>query len=209
MSVQWILVRHGDTEWTEKNILHGGRFDSPLSSRGRDQAKRTAQALEGERATALYSSPQGRAINTAAIIGEPIGLTAMPVEEFREFNFGWLEGRNILDFGESGGTPKILKPVAELIMMITGERMASFHNRVTNGLENIAAKHSDDQIIIVTHWGVLSILSALLLEENLEYWKEKVEWAPCGITKLQAINGKWEMIQTNAIDHLKGIGKYL
>lgn len=204
---QWILVRHGDTEWTEKNLLHGGRLDSPLSARGRNQAQRTAQALGEERVSAFYASPQGRAQETAAIIGEAIGLTATSVEEFREYKFGWLEGRPMPDFGENGGKSKILKPIANLIMTITGERSASFQKRVAVGLQRIAATHKSDPVIIVTHWGVLTILTALLLEENLEHWEDKVKWAPCGITRLQVRDNKWEMIQYNAIDHLNGIGK--
>ena len=58
------LVRHGTTEDIEKRIMQGSS-DSPLSARGREEARRTGEALSGIRFDAAFSSPMGRAWETA------------------------------------------------------------------------------------------------------------------------------------------------
>jgi len=86
-----VLVRHGETEWMERGRLHG-RLDSPLSPTGRRHAELAAARLRGEQFQALYSSPLGRAMETAAILGRAVGLTPQPVDGLAELDFGWLEG---------------------------------------------------------------------------------------------------------------------
>jgi probable phosphoglycerate mutase len=203
---EWILVRHGETEWTEKNLLHGGGSDSPLSAKGREQAQLTAQKLTDEKISLLYSSPQGRAVETAKYIGESLGLNPMPVDGFREYYFGWLEGKPLFDFSADGRTPKILRPIIDFIMQLTGEGHRAFYSRIKDGVQTIHQHKHDSPIIIVTHWGVLSVIAALLVEENLDEWRENAEWAACGISRLKPDNGRWEFVEKNNTDHLKKIG---
>lgn len=89
------LVRHGETEW---NLVdrYQGRFDSPLTTRGRAQARAIAELLVaelgGSRGIILQSSPLGRAIDTAAVIGERLGLRLMIDARLREISFGSWDG---------------------------------------------------------------------------------------------------------------------
>jgi broad specificity phosphatase PhoE len=85
------FVRHGTTEWIEQGRLHGVS-DAPLSLRGQQEARLAAQALADRHFDAFYTSPLGRARETAAIIGQAIGLEPIPLDGLREMDFGWLEG---------------------------------------------------------------------------------------------------------------------
>jgi broad specificity phosphatase PhoE len=85
------LVRHGTTEWIELGRLHG-TLDAPLSTRGRQEASLAATALAKQHFDALYTSPLGRARETAAIIGQATGLEPVLMEGLREMNLGWMEG---------------------------------------------------------------------------------------------------------------------
>ncbi|MEH6647784.1 histidine phosphatase family protein [Sulfitobacter sp.] len=62
------VLRHGETEWNAQGRLQG-KFNSPLNARGRQQAARQAEILAGIDLTGfnILSSPQGRAVETAAI----------------------------------------------------------------------------------------------------------------------------------------------
>lgn len=70
------LVRHGETAW---NLIkrRQGRLDSPLTERGVAQAKAMGrclyESLNGN-AAQLVSSPLGRAMATAAIIADHLGI---------------------------------------------------------------------------------------------------------------------------------------
>lgn len=203
-NLQWILVRHGDTEWTEKKKLHGGRFDSPLSPTGRKQAELTGNNLLAEGIDAIYSSPQGRALQTSEIIGDSIGVNHIqPIEGFREQRYGLLEGGPILTFGPEGTAPKVLKPFASLVRNVTGESDKRFLLRVSEGVERVQKAHEASRILIVSHWGVLSAMMALLFDGDAKHWLENVKWSPCGITKIEEIGGRWDIVQQDDTRHLE------
>jgi probable phosphoglycerate mutase len=204
----WILVRHGDTEWTEKRRLHGGRFDSPLSARGRKQAELAGEALRDENIVAIFSSPQGRAIQTSETIGEYIGINhVQPVEGFREQRYGVLEGGPILSFGPHGTSPKILKPLTAFLRNLTGESDRRFLRRVSEGVSQVLQIRTEGKILIVSHWGALSALMATLFESESRHWIEEVKWSPCGITTIQRVERHWEMVLHDDTRHLEELGR--
>ena len=70
-----LLIRHGETQWNRER-RHQGRFDSPLTERGIEQARafgRLLARLPEAVAAPIIASPQGRARRTAAIIREELG----------------------------------------------------------------------------------------------------------------------------------------
>lgn len=90
------LVRHGQTHHNVAGITQGWS-DSELTDAGRDQVLRLAQRLASSGATALYSSPLGRALSTAEAIAETTGLPIVMLDDLREMNYGGWEGRSFLD----------------------------------------------------------------------------------------------------------------
>ncbi|MDO5704795.1 MAG: histidine phosphatase family protein [Paracoccus sp. (in: a-proteobacteria)] len=60
------LMRHGQSEWNAQGRMQG-RLDSPLTARGRAQAAHLAGLVAGVEGRRM-SSPQGRAMETAAIV---------------------------------------------------------------------------------------------------------------------------------------------
>jgi broad specificity phosphatase PhoE len=72
----FFLIRHGAHDLVNRTLV--GRMPGvTLSEKGREQARRIAARLSGERITTLQSSPQTRAQETARPIAERLGL---PVE---------------------------------------------------------------------------------------------------------------------------------
>jgi broad specificity phosphatase PhoE len=198
-----VLVRHGESEWTEKGLLHGGRLDSPLSPKGKRQATLAAKRLKGERFVALFSSPQGRAMQTAEILGETLGLIPKPLDGLQEYEFGWIEGKPKPPFEPDGTGPLYLKPLMALSILLTGERHGHFSRRVLNAVCELADRFPLDRILVVTHWGVLSLIMAALLDHDPKRWREYGGWAPCGITELHGQNGEWQLIRMNEAEHLQ------
>src|SRR5262249_58450105 len=62
--VRILLARHGETVYNVEGRWQG-QSDSPLTERGRAQARELARALADEQLAAVYSSDLGRAADTA------------------------------------------------------------------------------------------------------------------------------------------------
>ena len=70
-----LWVRHGQSTWNVLDRMQGAELSPPLTELGREQASAAAEALTGLSALRLLSSPATRALETAEIIAERLGLT--------------------------------------------------------------------------------------------------------------------------------------
>ena len=91
---RFLFVRHGTTEGIENHLLQGST-DSPLSQHGMLEAKLTAETLRVELIKACFTSPLGRAVDAAQILCAALEIRPEIMDGLREFNFGWLEGRQL------------------------------------------------------------------------------------------------------------------
>ena len=72
------LLRHGETAWNTERRMQG-RKDSPLTDRGRTQARAMGRVLKAELSrhpgpTLFLRSPLGRVRETSEIVGRELGL---------------------------------------------------------------------------------------------------------------------------------------
>jgi broad specificity phosphatase PhoE len=82
--MQYVFVRHGITGNLEQGRIQGWSA-APLSQQGRLQAQAAALRLAvNGGATALYSSPVARTLETAGIIGETLGLPVLQLPGLAE-----------------------------------------------------------------------------------------------------------------------------
>jgi broad specificity phosphatase PhoE len=201
-SLTWVMVRHGETEWTEARRIHG-RLDRPLSERGRWQASRAAKRLSGQAFDALYTSAQGRAMETAATLGRAVGLTPRPLEGLQEYDFGWLEGMPLPAFSPAYIGPRTLRPIVHMMMRLSAEGDRRFSRRVRGALDELVARHPVGRVLIVTHWVVLSQTLIELVAGNGANWREYGPWAACGLTELRRTGGRWSLVAANDAQHLQ------
>lgn len=93
-----ILVRHGQSEWNEKNLFTGW-VDVKLSAIGEKEAKRAGELLKesGLKPDILFTSKLSRAIQTANLALENAGLAYIDVERswrLNERHYGALQGKD-------------------------------------------------------------------------------------------------------------------
>src|SRR3954447_18197012 len=74
-----LLARHGETA-AKRRRLFLGRSELQLNEAGRAQAQRLAEAVADAGLVLLYSSPSGRAMHTAAVVGSRVGLPTIADE---------------------------------------------------------------------------------------------------------------------------------
>jgi broad specificity phosphatase PhoE len=85
------LARHGQTEWNLQRRRQG-QLDSALTAHGIAQAHRHAILLRPYGIDGVFASPLGRAITTAAIIGDHLGLPVVVIDELTEIHHGTFAG---------------------------------------------------------------------------------------------------------------------
>ena len=92
------LFRHGETEWNTEGRRQGHK-NSPLTSRGKLQAKNNARCLQQNSSLVepviIYSSPLGRAKDTAQIILNELNISINSIifdDRLMESSFGKWEG---------------------------------------------------------------------------------------------------------------------
>lgn len=90
------LARHGETADNAEGRVQGS-IDTPLNDRGREQARALAEQAAGLNVGALYSSQLARALETAQIVGERLGLDPRVDGRFAESHRGAWEGRLLGD----------------------------------------------------------------------------------------------------------------
>jgi probable phosphoglycerate mutase len=83
-----VLVRHGETAWSRSG-RHTGRTDIPLTEAGVAAARALAGTLARRHWVAVFSSPLGRAMQTAELAGLA-GVTPDP--DLLEWDYGGYEG---------------------------------------------------------------------------------------------------------------------
>lgn len=140
------LVRHGETEWNAARRIQG-RTDIPLNETGRQQAREAAELLARRRWHGVYTSPLGRARETASIIAERLGLDGVTaIDALVERDYGEAEGMGF-DEIEALYPEGVRAPGQE-----TREEVAA---RVVPALLELAERHPGERLVIVSHGGAI------------------------------------------------------
>lgn len=156
------LVRHGQTDWNTQRRIQG-HTPTELNSTGRAQAQQLADWLFDVRGrtsfAAGYSSDLPRAAQTAEIIAARLGLSISCTPQLRERHLGEFEGktweqiraarasdgRRVVEHGDLAdwtGVPGV-------------ETDEQLWQRVSQILGDIARQHEGEDVLAVTHGGVI------------------------------------------------------
>jgi broad specificity phosphatase PhoE len=141
-------VRHGETEMNVVG-LWSGRIETPLTEKGKRQAKEAGQSLKTKlpRVDLIICSPLARAYHTASIIAEEVGYPIDKIQKsplLLERNFGKLEGTSDVNYyNEQGGLESIDKVEG-------AETVEQMHTRALEALRMIESLPYDN-ILIVSH----------------------------------------------------------
>ncbi|WP_459984135.1 histidine phosphatase family protein [Nocardioides sp. AN3] len=100
MTAPVYFVRHGQSEWNVLRLTQGQTAHPRLTELGLEQAHAAAQAIAadlavgGQRCGRVVTSDLTRAVETARVIADRLGLDAEHDERLREQHLGTLEGRD-------------------------------------------------------------------------------------------------------------------
>ena len=154
-----ILIRHGETVWNARG-LYQGQEDSPLTPEGQVQAQALAERMrQHPPIDALYTSDLPRTHATAAPTALALGLKTIVEPALGERNYGIFQGENKATIKERFPTEYAAHTSGNIDYAIPeGESNRQFHDRVITALNALGTHHVGEQIAIVTHGGVLTMI---------------------------------------------------
>ena len=168
-----VLVRHGQTSWNALGLLQGNA-DVPLDATGVVQAQALAENTSSKTVNVVYSSPLSRAYDTAQAIADVHQLPVKVRGNLREIGVGIYTGYRASqipsevriswttnpDFAMPSGIPdptNLLDPSYVEGIYFEGESLDMVSDRTWHGITNLAKQHCGENVVTVTHGGVIQI----------------------------------------------------
>jgi probable phosphoglycerate mutase len=188
-----ILVRHGESSGNKERIFATSPHDLPLTELGYAQALTAARRIaQLFRPRIVISSAYVRASETARVIAGALGVPLEIHLDLHEREVGVHRGRSYDSFHQAkdfdAKRPWVWKPEG-------GESYEEVQARVGPILDRLATAHSDQDIVIVSHGGVMTTLWAYAAGT----WDEAhvppncgmvlIEHGPLGYSKPRVIDG--------------------
>ncbi len=209
--MQLILVRHGQSQGNIDGRIQG--HDDPLTGLGRTQARAAGEALAKRGGiTHLYASSLDRALETATIIGEAIGLTPVPVPGLAEINAGTAVGLLLAEWAAQHPEQAARMEAQEQALTerwAGGENGQEFADRVFAAYDEIVNRHlgTDDVVVAVSHGGPLAWISARVHGDPIDQWpRSRGIFLNCSISVLSVgPDGHGEIVTWNETAHLHGL----
>ncbi len=136
-----------------------GRSNSELTLEGVSIAKKLATIIQKEDVQAVYSSPLGRAVSSAAIYTENLGLPIVTKDELAELSCGDWEGCSLSD----------VKPGSKVIRETWqdrppgGESYQDSEVRIGSFIRGICSEKFPERILVVSHAGAGRVFLKLWL----------------------------------------------
>lgn len=154
------LIRHGQSTANASGVWQG-QMEFPLSEEGRRQARLAGIALAGISPVATYSSPLGRAFETAEIIAREAGSNGevVAVPGLQERAGGVLEGKTWAE--RESEDPEFVEkfrslPEEEQWPFAGAETDEEVLERFSDALSWIGARHPEGgNILVVSHGGAI------------------------------------------------------
>ena len=222
-AVIW-LVRHGESMGNVADAraheTGAGRLeldvrdpDVELSDTGRAQAealgRHLAEMPEDERPTVALSSPFNRALTTAQLATEKLGIRVRTDERLRERDFGAFDGMTGAGIREKypdeAGRRDLLgkfyyRPPG-------GESWADVALRIRSLLATESLRHDCDRLMIVAHQAVIMVFRYVLeelTEQELLAVDREQQVANASLTRYERdADGGFRLIAFNEVEHIE------
>lgn len=205
-STTLLVVRHGETAANVSGAWQGST-DSPLTERGRLQAEFLAQRLagEGRSVSAIYTSPLGRARQTAGILASSLATPPVVADPgLAEFHLGEWEG---LSYDALRLEKRLWDRMAvdPHFTAPGGESAVAFATRLVTSFRTVASQHPGQTTVIVSHGGAIATALAMLVAGDGGRWLE-FQVANCGLTEI-AWGERPQLVRLNDTTHLDGAAR--
>ncbi len=200
-----ILIRHGETEWNRLRRFQG-RSDIPLNPKGNNQASALALALKNETIAAIYSSPLGRAFETASHIVKFHPSTPLIKEPgLMEMDLGDFEGMDARQWAsQHKDFRKAWEKNPAALTMPGGESLQDVQHRAVDTLNRISEPHRPGcTLLICSHNFVIVSLLCFASKIPLDQFRE-LQQDTAALNILYKNGTNFQIEKVNDRRHLQG-----
>lgn len=158
-----LLVRHGETSANREGRVQG-QSQEGLTPLGRLQAQGVAGILKGYNPTALYTSPLPRAVETAHILAQHLGLEPVPLQALAEMHLGEVDGLTIAELRQRYPSfMAVWRDDPANAVAPGGESLLQVQERAWGALETLLERHLQETIAAVSHnFTILTLVTRAL-----------------------------------------------
>jgi broad specificity phosphatase PhoE len=164
-----LMARHGETTYNAERRFQGWSPKAVLTEQGIAQARELAEAAAQEDFAALYASPLERARQTAAIVGERIGLEPVVDDRFAETDTGdWTDVRY------DDVDPALFEAwrhAGDGFRYPGGESLNEQQERVIAGLVDVTQR-GDLPALVICHRGTIRVALCHTRQRGLDAFSE-------------------------------------
>jgi len=164
MTVELVYETHSTSIDNERGVATGW-LNGTLSTTGREQARALGRRRAEDGIVAVYSSDLGRAVETAAIAFRNSGIPMHQDARLRECNYGELNGAPVDEVTAVRGL-HVDEPFPG------GESYRQVVERTREFIEDMAARHDGERIVVIAHsanrWALDHLVNGTPLEELVD-----------------------------------------
>lgn len=176
------LIRHGEPVGGRR---YRGQTDDPLSDLGWQQMR--SSIGDTCQWSCILTSPLQRCAAFAREVALRHNLPLQVEPRFREIGFGVWEGRTAQEL--QAENPDCLKkfyqdPIANRPQ--DAEPLQAFHDRVMAGWQDMLAQHREQNVLVVSHAGVMRMIISQVLGMSLSHIF-RIEVPNAGVSRI-----RWE-----------------
>jgi probable phosphoglycerate mutase len=188
------LLRHGEHGLLGR-VLAGRMPGVGLTERGRAEIAAVAERLAGEQIAGLYASPLQRTRESAEILAARLGLPIEFRDELIELDFGEWTGAT---FDAIRADPRWVawSTQRSLARIPGGESMRQVQRRVVEALLEIAERHHERSVAVVSHGDVIRAALVFTLGMPLDFYN-RIEVAQGSVSTIRIDPGGMRVLAVN------------
>jgi broad specificity phosphatase PhoE len=193
------IIRHAQKEPGDFYNPRLRHQDEPISQKGQEEAHKLWSYLFDKQFSAIYVSGYQRTAQTIDHVAKQSGITPIMDERLNEIDNGCIEGLRDEEIHQK--YPEVWRGFCERsadFRFPQGETGEEACQRIANFLEEKRQIHSIENILLVSHEGLIRLLVCHIMNLPVyQRWNFQVDF--CGITEIayQPDYQVWKLIRFN------------
>jgi len=193
------IIRHAEKAKGNFRVPHLPHQDQPLSQMGWEQSRKLWLYLGDKQISAIYVSVYQRTGQTIEYVAQQLGITPVIDDRLNEIDIGVVGPMSDEEVQEK--FPEFMKAFTERtgdFRFPGGETGEEACHRIASFLEEKRQVHSNENIVLVTHEGLIRQLMCYIV--NIPVYKRGNFYVDlCGVTEItyQPEYKNWKLIRFN------------